>query len=410
MDNHEIVEEEFSYVKETIVDKAKVKRKRARIIIISIFVIIIILIFIFVWIKYCRPIFFDNSQSNQLPNGDSNPIEIMVDEDMEQNQMNIDDYKSIYSYLKAAGDSASKYMVTVKVISKDNDWLYSYTKKEGITSGIITGIDDHIYILTDYETVNQANKLMVEFVNGISVEANILKVDENSGVTILKLPTDTIDEKTKSLISEASYGKSDKMEPGDPIIIVGNPYGNSHYMTFGALTSTTSYEGKTDSLYQLLVTDVVVSGKANGFIINLDGNVIGMISPSFSPEGMQNILSGVGISELKPIISKLSSGKSMPYLGINGQEINKEIIALAQEEMPYGIYVKGVEIGSPAYNLGIVSGDIIVKLDGKEVFTLDDYSKILNNKNLGEKIDITLNRNTREGYYEYNFSAVLESR
>ena len=106
----------------------------------------------------------------------------------------------------------------------------------------------------------------------------------------------------------------------------------------------------------------------------------------------------------------MSLGENIPHIGITGQEITDEIIELVQEDMPYGIYVKSVDINSPAYYQGIVSGDIIVELNGKKTKSLNDYSEILRSKNVGDEISITINRKGRNGYYEYKYTLILGSR
>lgn len=410
MNNKNINDEsKFNYMKETVMDKSKTRRKRVRNILLS---LISLLVLIIILISIKNPPNTNDLEKEKLKETDNalTPIEIIVTDESDIGNMDIEDYRAIYNNLKEAGESTGKYIVTVTSINSDDDWLASYMENEGVTSGLITSINDEICILTNYETVTKADKIMVKFLNGDIVQGKLLKADTSSGIAIICVESNKLDEETLEIIGVASFGDVTRLETGDPIIIVGNPYGDNHYMNFGELTSTTGHISATDDIFRLLATNVAISGNADGFIINLEGEIVGFLSPINFKDSLNKVISGIAISDIRSIIDKLSLGENIPHIGITGQEITDEIIELVQEDMPYGIYVKSVDINSPAYYQGIVSGDIIVELNEKKTKSLKDYSEILRNKNVGDEISITINRKGRNGYYEYKYTLILGSR
>jgi serine protease Do len=325
-------DKDFNYVNETVVDKAGKRRKRIRnIILIFLAVIILGTLSIVIYSNSVADNTGNSSKSGSTDSNESNPIKIILQDDAYEGQMDFEDYKTIYNSLKEAGESASKYIVTVTAVNDDEDWITSYMDDEGVTSGLITSIDDDICILTDYASVSSADKIMVKFFNGDSIQANLRKADTASGIAILCIPADNVKKGTRQSIGVAPFGDLKQIECGDPVIIVGNPYGANHYMTFGALTSITDYISITDDAYRVLVTNVVVSGNENGFVIDPDGKIIGFISTSLSsPGSVDNVVNGVAICDITAIINRLSKGQNIPYLGITGQDITEEIVNLVK--------------------------------------------------------------------------------
>ena len=96
------------------------------------------------------------------------------------------------------------------------------------------------------------------------------------------------------------------------------------------------------------------------FLMNMSGEIVGVVTDDFKNENTQNATAAAGISDYKGIIERMSNGLSTAYLGIRGQEITEEMEA---QGLPAGIYITEVAAGSPAYEAGIQNGDILVRLN-----------------------------------------------
>ncbi|SHI65079.1 S1C family serine protease [Parasporobacterium paucivorans] len=402
MNNYE--ENKFNYVKETIVDKKKRKKqkmKKALLVIMALIILgsgTVLAIGQFFW---DRPI--DESTLSENETGE--PLKVILDGSQGKN-LGTDQYAK----LKEIGEESGSYMVTVRAVVSDEDWIDSYMEGEGVTSGIIVSIGKEIRILTDYDTIQHADTIVVKFQNGDVVRARILGNDTNSGISFLTLDSDELKSDTRKRMTEAPIGEATASEPGTPAIIVGNPCGENVYMTLCLLTSTSGSVHTTDDSYGVLLTDAAAVGRENGFIINAEGRVIGMISPVAKKQDPGGVLAGLYISDIREIMDHLAEQEEMVFLGVNGQEITDEIRNLASREMPQGIYVKSTGINSPAFEVGIAGGDIIVRMDGKSVSTFQNYEDILGEKRPGDEIEVAIMRKVRDGYEEYRYTVILGKR
>ena len=104
---------------------------------------------------------------------------------------------------------------------------------------------------------------------------------------------------------------------------LGSPMGYSDSMAFGMLTSVSNEVSAWDSDYTLLTTDIVGTKEGSGVLLNLDGEIIGVILQSYS--GGSNMVTCVGVSEIAGLMETLSNNKDRPYIGIRGQAVTEEI-------------------------------------------------------------------------------------
>lgn len=120
---------------------------------------------------------------------------------------------------------------------------------------------------------------------------------------------------------------------------------------------------------------------------------------------MRNVISAYGISDLKQIISRLTKGDRIPYLGIIGGDVPKE--ANEQSGVPFGAYVREVEMDSPAMLVGIQSGDVIIGADGQSVAKMSDYSSYLLKLNPEDTVTLQIMRQSQGEYKEITFEITV---
>jgi serine protease Do len=155
-----------------------------------------------------------------------------------------------------------------------------------------------------------------------------------------------------------------------------------------------------------MTTDIYASPLASGFIINLEGSVIGVIDMSYNDTGLENLISAIGISDVKNLIQNLSNGIVPPYLGIHAGDIPSYLTE--DGTLPSGVYVSKIETGSPAMDCGLQSGDIITKIDGEKVTSYSQFLGLLYARSSGDSVSITVMRQTPDDYTELTLSATLE--
>ncbi len=290
-------------------------------------------------------------------------------------------------------------VVTVACYGKDET-------AEQISCGIIIQNGDSILILTDYEVAQEKKKLEVTFYNDTTVTARVKKRDSVSQTAILSVPSSDLTDITKAATKEISIGSSTSLSKGVQVIYVGNPIDENRYVDYGMVTSDTRTQ-VIDGQHRVYYTNIAQAGDANGFLIDTQGNLVG-IANNQAIKKNQKVMSFVGINDLTDTIERLSNGIAPPFMGIYGQELTDDIIDSTQAPVTNGIYVQEITGNSPAYNCGVRSGDIIVKMSDADIYTLQDYMTALRKLDVGDVMTLVVYRPESEGYQEYKINVVLE--
>ena len=302
-------------------------------------------------------------------------------------QLTLDDFQTLQNEMYAIGKQANKFIVAVTGVKSNTDWFNNAYESKGQGSGIIiANSGQELLILTERKVIAEASSVYVTFVNDTSVEASIKKYDGNTGITVLSVPVDEIDNDTMNLISVAVLGNSLAITQGTLALAVGSPLGTNYSIS------------TIDANYDIFTTDIVGSKNGSGALINLNGEVIGLVTQGYSSEGDQNTLTAISISELKPVIEMLSNNKDIPYIGL---EITTVTNTIAKEnDIPKGVYIKDVKMDSPAMAAGLQSGDVITEIDGEAVISVDGYQTKLLSLTPGDVANVTIQRQGNDGYTE----------
>ena len=139
--------------------------------------------------------------------------------------------------------------------------------------------------------------------------------------------------------------------------------------------------------------------------MNLKGEIVGVITKEYKSESSSNIVTAIAVSDVKGTLELLSNGCSMPYFGIIGQEVTSDIAE--SMKLPLGVYVAEAVAGSPAYQAGIQSGDIIVSINEMEIKTMKVLRNFLEARSVEESITVTILRAGREEYRRIEVEVIL---
>lgn len=245
-------------------------------------------------------------------------------------------------------------MVTVTCVTTDVDWFNNELEKKGLFSGIIAEITDtEVLILTSYDVTEYPGALKVTFVDGTTRSAQIKASDRYVGIAVASVPVLSLQEQTRELVKKMVLGNSYGVQSGDTVIAIGRPYGMSGSVAMGHISYISADVQGVDAIYRVLYTDLNLPEKGAGFLMNLDGEIVGVLDRTLVDESMT---CAIAISNLKPMLEVLYNGKSVPYLGINGMTVPDEVTE--QTGMPSGVYVTEVIQDSPAYVSRIQNGDV----------------------------------------------------
>lgn len=317
-------------------------------------------------------------------------------------------YQKLFADVFATAQEAEKAMVRVRGSKNDEEWFQTPYENE-ISGLLVAESGQELFALTEYRIVENVDRIQVVFYDGTIADARFLKGDTNTGFVILKIPKSGISAKTQESIAIAPLGESYTVDQGEPVLAIGSPMGYSDSVGYGIVTSTCNTVAKTDAEYSLLTTDIAGSSLGSGVLLNLEGEVIGLIAQSFAREDTQNLVTGLGVSEVKEMIQILSDEtKDIVYLGITGKSITQDISV--KKGIPIGVFVEQVEVDSLAMQVGIQNGDVIIELNGEKIETVKGYQQQLKSCKAGETIKVKAMRQGTEGYVEVDFDVTLQAR
>jgi serine protease Do len=260
----------------------------------------------------------------------------------------------------------------------------------GIGSGFI--IDRNGTILTNYHVVNGAQKISVTLSDGKSHDAKVIGTDQKTDIAVIKIDAGND-------LPTVVLGDSDRLEVGEWVMAIGNPFGLDHSVTSGIVSAKGRQigAGPYDNFIQ---TDASINpGNSGGPLINLRGEVVGINTAIFSQSG-GNIGIGFAIptNSVKELLPQLKEkGKVVRgYLGTTVQRLTPEIAASLGVKQARGALVADVMKGSPAERAGIKTGDVIVQFDRKEVKDSADLPAQVARVAPGTTVQVTVLRDGKE--------------
>lgn len=342
-------------------------------------------------------------RDSQTDDTQDTPAETQSEEDTQETQtqnkeFTIDDYQKIQTQLYAIGNLANKSIVTITSVVSDTDWFNNSYEREGQGSGTIIGDEDgKLLILTERRIIKDASKISVTFIDDTVAPAELIKYDGNTGLAVLEVQKTKMESSTLSVIGVMSMGNSNSVHKGSIVIALGSPLGTNYSILTGSITSTSNEISTEDCNYSVYTTDIVANKNGSGILINTDGEMIGVVMQNYSAAST-GALTAVDANELKEIIALLSDSKDVPYLGVHISTVTEKIANTYG--IPKGVYIKEVEMDSPAMNAGLQSGDVILKIDDQDITTADSYTEAVLGLTLKETYSVVFMREGSNGYKE----------
>lgn len=329
-------------------------------------------------------------------------LETVVDEQIEellsQVEFGLKEYQGVFDELRKLTQEAGRAVVTVAGVTSDVDWFNNTYENVASASGVIVANNEKaLLILVSAGNINGADSIEVTFCDQQQVEAELVQKDDNTGLAILSVPLPAIPKETMDEISIATLGSSSGVNLlGMPVAALGSPLGTAGSLSYGVVTSVGTVLDMPDAAYKKITTDIYGSRNATGVLINFQGYVVGIIDNVNTGNDMGNLLTAYGITELKRTIEQMSNDKERAYLGIHGADVPKEVIEDAQIDTPAGVYIREIEIDSPAMAAGIQSGDIIIRVGDTEITTYSELLSILYSAKPEDVLTFTLVRQGHE--------------
>ena len=294
-------------------------------------------------------------------------------------------------------------VVGITTVGVQENMFFQGRVVEGVGSGVVVSKDG--YILTNAHVVQdgKAEKIDVLLTNGKKSSAKLLWYDTTLDLAVIK--TDLTG------LKPVEMGDSDKVQIGDKAIAIGNPLGldlqstlTSGYISGKDRTITLQNGLQMDGLMQ---TDAAInSGNSGGGLFDQEGKLIGINTAKASAEGIGFT---IPINVAKSIVDNIITGGSFEgvKLGISGVDVKTFQQATGQKlSIDKGIYVVEVVKGSSAQQAGVTRGDIITKVNGKQINTMSSLKKVLLEVRPKQKGKITVYRDGSTKDLDIEFSTL----
>jgi Do/DeqQ family serine protease len=244
------------------------------------------------------------------------------------------------------------------------------------------------YIVTNAHVVENASEITVTLQDGRDLKADIVGSDEPSDVAVLKVKTDTL--------TQIPLGDSAKVEVGDFVVAIGNPFGLQHTVTSGIISGLSRSGINPDGYEDFIQTDASINpGNSGGALVNLRGELIGINTAILSRSG-GNI--GIGfaipVNMARSVMDQLIKYGSVKrgLLGVSMYTVTPDIAQSLGLANAQGALVSQVVDGSPAEKAGIHTGDVITSINAQPVKSNGELRNAIGLMRVGDKVDIGLLR------------------
>jgi Do/DeqQ family serine protease len=248
------------------------------------------------------------------------------------------------------------------------------------------------YIVTNAHVVDNATEITVTLQDGRDLTATVVGSDVPSDVAVLKVPTERL--------TQVALGDSTRLEVGDFVVAIGNPFGLQHTVTSGIVSGLGRSGINPEGYEDFIQTDASINpGNSGGALVNLRGELIGINSAILSRSG-GNI--GIGfaipVNMARSIMDQLIEYGSVKrgLLGVNIVTLTPDMSkALGLPENTQGVLVSQITEGSAAAKANIKPGDVITSINGQNIKSNAELRNAIGLSRIGEKLDVALLRDRK---------------
>ena len=293
--------------------------------------------------------------------------------------------------LVSAADKSISSVVTISSSAQSN--LSYSNNKSGIGSGVIFSKEG--YIVTNLHILNSKN-INVQLNNGKNYSANIIGIDKNADIAVLKISAD-------ENLNPINIANSDNLKIGDKVLAIGNPYGIGISVSNGIVSATGRDYG--NPYLQLIQTDAAINpGNSGGALINENGNLIGINSKIFSSTGAyQGIGFAIPSNLVVQIATQLIRFGEVKSLWIGNFRVSRVNLKI-NDKYSSGLRIVEMEKIGPLFDRGIQINDIITKINDQDS-NWNNLIQSLRYATLGESLKLEFYTVSNEfKTYEFKYS------
>jgi serine protease Do len=261
------------------------------------------------------------------------------------------------------------------------------SKPRPVAQGSGFFISEDGYLVTNNHVVDEGTNFSVVMDDGTELDAKLIGKDRRTDLAVLKV--DGGDRK----FTYVAFADDSKVRVGDWVVAVGNPFGLGGTVTAGIVSARGRDIGAGPYDDFIQIDAAVNRGNSGGPAFNLSGEVVGINTAIFSPSGGNvGIAFAIPASTAKQVVNELMTDGSVErgWLGVQIQPVNKDIAESLGLKDQKGALVSEPQDDSPAKKAGIVAGDVITTVDGKQVESPKELARLIGGMNPGKSVEVGL--------------------
>ena len=263
---------------------------------------------------------------------------------------------------------------------------------KALGSGVI--IDKRGYIVTNHHVIKDTRSIKITLSDRREFGCSVLGADPATDIAVIK-----IDGAVPADLPVIQMADSDRLEVGELVIAIGNPFGFSHTVTTGIVSATGRQSVGLADYENFIQTDAAINpGNSGGALINIDGKLVGINTAIFSKSGgYMGIGFAIPANMVKEVAGELISGGKVTrgWLGVYIQDVTKDIAGAFRYTGTGGALVADILKESPAEGSGLRKGDIITAVDGAPIGDVNHLRRVVAVKKPGTKVKIDVYRDGR---------------
>jgi serine protease Do len=262
-------------------------------------------------------------------------------------------------------------------------------KEQSLGSGVLVSSDG--YIITNNHVVEKADEITVTLYDQQNYRGKIIGTDPKTDIAVIKISADDL--------PQINWGNSELLQVGEFVLAFGNPFSLGHTVTMGIVSAMGRANVGIADYEDFIQTDAAINpGNSGGPLVNVKGELVGINTAIFSRTGgYQGIGFAVPSNMAKSVMTQLiKDGKvTRGWLGVTIQNFTPELAKEFGLEKLAGALVTDVFKGSPAEMAGVKRGDVILKVNGKDIRNVEALRNLVSQTKVGSNINLHIIRNSK---------------
>lgn len=343
----------------------------------------------------------ESTEAASESTAETEAIEDVVQSELQKFDFSVSSYDSLMSNAKTLISEGEKSLVEIRIHTPGQD---SLSEDNLHCAGVILKKTKEEAVILFLGEAKAEAAYEVEFNREKKLPATLRGKSGRDRWVVLTVELSSLTDKEWEKIQEMPRGNSRLLQKGDTVLLLGSPLGQAYSSALSTIGVLSYDKASEDRVWEEIKMQFSGEENSTAFVLNTKGEWVGFYTEAEDRKAGRQI---IGISDALESLERLSNGGILPYFGVKIQNSSKTMKELG---IPEGVYVTEVVEDSPAYSVGILPGDIIIKLNGKSVDTGKAFQDTLQEQAEGAVVPVELLRYNGKEYVELVLSCPIQAR